>query len=213
MLAVKRQAQVEQMRFIFGKLFVGAQHAQNILRGGKFRIRVVQIHAAPIVNALFHLISRRHNRRHPRDKLNRLEHDIFDRGVLRRRIICIQRKHRPREHIHDVWAGGLHNHVLGEVVRKRARVGEDIKKAAELHAVRKKAEQQKPGCFLKAITAAGLRACNQVADTVAAVSQFAVDGDLFAFAQQIAVYVADLCDPRQHTGAVGIAQAALDRKF
>ena len=99
------------------------------------------------------------------------------------------------------------------IMNMLARVGEDIKKAAELHAVRKKAEQQKPGCFLKAITAAGLRACNQVADTVAAVSQFAVDGDLFAFAQQIAVYVADLCDPRQHTGAVGIAQAALDRKF
>ena len=163
-LAVQRQAQVQQPGLLVGELLIRPQQPQDVLGGGVFGIGVVQVHAAPVVHPALDLVGGGHDGGHPGHQPDRLAHDVLQGGVVGGVVIGGEGQHRPGEHGHDVAAGHLHNHVLGEVGGQVPAGGQDIRKAGELGAGGQAAHEQQPDGLLKAEPVLLLAAGDDVPD-------------------------------------------------
>ena len=83
-------------------------------------------------------------------------------------------------------------------------------KAVELLFVGQRARDEQVGDLFVAIAILGLGVIDQVLDVVAAQRELALVGHDLAIDLVVAVHVRDTGKARDHTRAVGVAQAALD---
>ena len=124
-------------------------------------------------------------------------------------IIRVKAQHAALQLIHDIGRGGVHG--VHEAFRQGAVLCQDLTEIVQLLPVGQTAEQQQPDHLFKhkAVIAVGL--VHDLVDVHTAVDQLAGSGDHMAFLIFfIAHNVADVGQAGQHTGAIRVAQAALD---
>ena len=210
MLGVQDEHEVKQMRFLRGVRLVGPDHAQEILRHGQLRFRIVQIQRFPVKIVPLGGEGVRRDERKARDQLDGLPQNVFQTRVVRAVVIRIERKDAARELVHDVAARCLEDHVLRKARGHGPRAGHHVAEAPLLRRRRQMAEQQQIRDLLIAERAARLMRVDDILDADAAVIELAGHRHPFAVHHVIALHAADLADADDDAGAVGVAKAALD---
>ena len=132
------------------------------------------------------------------------------RGIVRTVVIGIEGEDTAGQLVHDVAAGGLEDHVLGEPGGHGACAGHDVVESLLLRLRGQRAEQQQIRDLLIAERAAFPMGLDNILDADAAVIELAGHGNAFAVHHIIALHAADLADADEHARAVRVAQAALD---
>ena len=204
------QTEIQKPRFLVGKLLIRPDHAQEVLRNGKLRLRPVQIQAVIVIIMPLDHIGVRHNHGEAGDQLNGLAHHVFHAQAVRIGITGVEGQDGAPQLVHDIVAGILENHVLRKILRQR-RVG--VENGGEHVVLRLRgqlAEEQKirnlgetEALFLDI-------GVDQIGQIIAAIDEAALHGDAVAVDDAVAEDVADLGAADHDTGAVVIAQAALD---
>ena len=212
-LRMQNEAQVEHFRFQSGKFAVVAQHVEDVFRGGKVLLRLVDKEGGVRVIVSVSLLAVYGQKRKLRDQLERLAQYVLFGYVVRARIVGVEGENTARQHVHHVARGRLHDDIPHEGGGQAAEIRQDLAEALEVCLRRQVAEQKQEGRLFKGKAPPDLPG-DQIADADAAVVQLAVDGDFIAvciFAERL-----DLRDLRQAADdavAVYVAQAALDVVF
>jgi len=209
-LGVQDEHEVEQVRFLRGEGFVLANHPQQIFGHGQIGRRVVDIEGLPVEVVALGSIGVGRDERETADELDRLAQQVLERGVVRAVVEGIQSQHAAGQLIHDVTAGRLENHVLGEGVGHRPGGGEDAHELLLLLLARQMAQQQQIGDLLVAEGAVFPVRLDDVLYADAAVVEFAGHRHAHAVLHAVALDAADLADTDDDTGAVGVSEASLD---
>ena len=210
MLGMENEHEVEQMRFLRRVGRIGADHAQNILGDGQLRLRIVQDEGVSVKIMPLGGKGVRRDEREARDEADGLPQNVVQRGIVRTVVIGIEGEDAAGQLVHDVAAGGLEDHVLGEPGWHGACAGHDVVEALLLRLRGQRAEQQQIRDLLIAERAAFPMGLDNILDADAAVIELAGHGNAFAVHHIIALHAADLADADEHARAVRVAQAALD---
>jgi hypothetical protein len=210
---MEHQAQVQQPGLQLGEVVVRPDGVKEILRNRQLRAWAVEIQT--FVVKIVALYGKRvgHNGGHPGDELEGMEQLVLQGGVFRVVVVGIKGQDAPGQLVHNVLAGGLEDHVLGEVVGQGAVLGQNAAKSPQFLPLGQLPEQQQIGRLLKAEAVIGAEAGDDITDFDAPVKELALHGDLLAVLHIVAPDVADLGHSRHHAGAVGVAQTPLDIPF
>lgn len=103
------------------------------------------------------------------DELQTLPQHIGNAGIVCPVVVGIQRQHAPRQRIHHVLAGRLHDDVTHKAGGKGAVVGQQVRKGQKLCPGGKLPEQEQVGNLLKTEALLGDEAVDQLVDVDAAV--------------------------------------------
>ena len=152
----------------------------------------------------------RRDQREAGDEADGLPQDVFERGIVRALVVGIQGQHAAGQLVHDVAAGGLEDHVLGEGGGHLPGLGHDVIEALQLRAGRELAEQEQVGDLFIAEGAVLLVRGDDILDADAAVVKLAGHRHALAVHHIVALDAADLADADEHAGAVRVPKAALD---
>ena len=104
----------------------------------------------------------------------------------------------------------MEDHILGEVGRQGAQLGEHMVEIRQLFSGGQSPEEEQIGRLLKAEPPLGHKAVDQVLDTDAPVDEPALHGYSLAVLDVVALDVADLGDAGHNARAVGVAEAPLN---
>ena len=127
-------------------------------------------------------------------------------------VVGCQCEHAAGHGVHDIVAGGLHDHITGKVGGHGAALAQHAAELVQLFLGGQLAEQQQIARFLKGKAAAG-RPADQVFHVVAAVEQLTV-GRLFHPIHILeGADIGDIGQARQHALAVFVAQARFNAKL
>ncbi len=213
MLRVDHQTAVEQNGFLAREQSVRTNQAENIFRCGVVGVRHVQIHRRIVEVTALRLIGVGNDNREFCDQVDGLPHDIFQTGVIRIGIIGIQSERRYGQLVHNINAGGAHNHVLGEAVRQGAFLREQARKGIELLLIGQAAGEQQIRSFRKTEPVLRVKAVEQIVQIVTAINQTALNRLDLALVHHITVNVGDAGNAGENACAVRVAQTALDAVF
>ena len=198
---MQHQAQIQKQRLFFGVDAVAPQKRKDLLRNGKPGLFRVQKHGLPVKKAALDLIGLDRHIAHARDDLQRLPDFGLQREVLGVFVVGVKRQHAARQLVHNVGGGRFEHHVLKKALRP-----EQVK----LLFIGQDAEDQEIDHLFKAEAPLGLAVVHQIPHVIAAVVERALHRLALALVDDIAVYVADLCEAGHNARAVLVAQAALD---
>ena len=208
---VDEQAEVEQTRFLVGELLVGAVGAQNMLRRALALGGQVEVHAGPVIDAALDLVGVDHHRGQLGDQVDALAQDVGQAVVLGVLVVAVHGQHASRHLVHQVRRRRVQDHVVGKALRQLAVVLQQLAELSVLLLRGQGAEQQQPDDLLKHEAVMGVGLGGQRVNVDAAVDQTARNGhDGAVLLLVIADNAGHVRDAGQHTGAVQIAQTALD---
>ena len=209
MVRVDQQAHIQQLGLLVGELLVRAVGAEDVLRRALAGLGQMEEHALLIVIAALHLVGVDHHGGHACNEVDALVQDVLQAQVLGVLIVGIQTQHTTLQLVHHV--GRRRVHGVHEAIGQCAVLGQQRTEIVQLGLGGQTAEQQQPDDLLKdeAVVAVGF--FHDLLDVDTAVDQLAGDGDdmplLVLFVADDVAHVGQAC---QHTGAIRIAQAALD---
>ena len=210
-VGVHQQAEVEQAGLLMGELLVVAVGAQDMLGralplGGK-----VEVHTRPVIDTALDLISVDHHRGQLGNQVDALAQDVGQAVVLGVLIVTVHGQHAARHLVHQVGGRGVQNHIVGKALGQLTVVLQQLAEFGILLLRGQRAEQQQPDDLLKHKAVMGVGLGGQRVNVDAAVDQPARNGHNRAVLLFIVTdNVGHVRDTGQHTGAVQIAQAALD---
>ena len=171
----------------------------------------VEEHALVVVDTPLDLPGVHHDGGQPGDEADGLLQQVLQAQVLGVLVVAVHGQHATGQLVHDVGAGGLHDHVLGKAVGQGAVAVQDLAELLQFRRGGQGAEEQQPDDPFehKAVLLIGL--LRQLLHVDAPVDELAGDGHHRAVLGLVVAHnVADVGEPRQHAGAVGVAQTPLD---
>ena len=122
----------------------------------------------------------------------------------------VEQQHGALKHIHDARRHRGHGELFDVLVAQMPKSAQTFTKAVELFLSGQRARNEQIGDLFVAVAVLGLGVVDQVLDVVAAQRELALVGHDLAVDLVVAVHVRDAGKTRDHTRAVGVAQAALD---
>jgi len=208
-VGVEHQHHVQDVGFLVGVALVRAHHAQEVLRQGQLRLRIVDIQRVAQQVVPHDGIGVGHDKRHPRHDLHRLAQHVGGGSVVGAGVVGIQGQHAPGQLVHEIVGRSLEDNVLGEADGQISGLGQQSLEAVKLGLVGQLAQQQKIHGLLIA-EGAGFQVClHNVRGIDASVIKLARHWDALAVYNGVALHAAHARDADDDAGAVGIAQAAL----
>ena len=208
-LHVQKQRNVQHVGLQRGVFAVGAQHLQQVLGGGKFRLRPVDIHAAVVHIVVVGVVTVHRQHGEHADEFDALLQlglqIVLPDGV----IVAGQRQHAAGQRVHQVLAGGLHDDVPGEVGGQVPAFFQRSAEGAQLLLGGQLSQQQQIRRLLVGEPLAP-QPPDEVVHIVPPVPQLAGAGDLLAVPLLKGVDAGDVGQPRQNALAILVPQAALD---
>ena len=143
------------------------------------------------------------------DEPHRLQQQVFDGGVVGIRVIGVEREDAAGQLVHDVLAGVVHDHALGEALGELAGLIHDVLEVIQLGPGGEIPHEQQIRDLLIAERSRFPVGAHDVIQVDAAVVQPAGRGDALAILNEVALHAADLRHADEHAGAVAVAQATL----
>ena len=134
---------------------------------------------------------------------------VLGRAILGMLVVRVEKKDGASQHVHDVRRNVAHDHGRREPVGELALRVDHLDEAIELPLRGQLAHEEQVAYLLVAVAAVVRRVAEQIVQIVAAEAQKPVVGALLAVGDDVAVHVGDVRHPREHAGAVGVAQPAL----
>jgi len=208
-VGMDQQAHIQQLGFLVSKLLVRAVGAQDVLRGALAGLGHVEEHALLIIIAALHLVSVHHHGGHTGDQIDALVQDILQRQILGMLVVGIQAQHAPLHLVHNIGRRSIHG--IHKAIGQGAVLCQQLTELVQLLLGGQAAEQQQPDDLFKhkAVVAVGL--VHDLVDVHAAVDQTTRNGNDMPFLILFVAHnVTDIGQACQHTGAIRVAQAALD---
>ena len=171
----------------------------------------VEIHAVAVVDAALDLVGVHHHGGQLGDQVDALAQDVGQAGILSMLIVAVHGQYASRHLVHQVGRRRVQDHVVRKAAGQLAVVLQQFAELGILVPRGQRAEQQQPDDFLKHKAVAGVGLGGQGVQIDAAVDQAAGNGHNGAvFLFIITDNAGHIGDTGQHTGAVQVAQAALD---
>ena len=212
-VCVNQQAQIQQACFLVGELLVCTVGAQNVLRSALPGDGVMEVHAFVVIHTALELVGVHHHGGQLGNQVDALGQDVGQAQIIGVLVIAVHRKHAARHLIHNVGGGRVHDHVVRKALGQFAVLINQLAEPGILFLGGQCAKQQQPHHFLKheAVVLVGFG--GQSVNINAAVNQAARNGADGAFGQLFVTNNAgNIGNARQNTGAVRVAQTALNAK-
>ena len=209
-LGMNHHHHVEKVRLFFRVAGVRANHAQEVLRRGKLRARIVDMQRFSVKIVAVHRVGICHNCRERANELDGLREQIVCRRIIRVFIVGIQQQHAPRQIVHDVPARVAHDHAFGEAFRELPGFAHDIIEIGKLRFCRQVSHQKQVRDLLVAERSILAMCFDDFVEINAAVIELAWHGHAPAVFDQIALDAADLRHTDQNAGSVAVPKPALD---
>ena len=114
-LGVQQQCHIQHAGFQLGVLHIRAQHPQKVLCGGKLRVRPVDVHAAVFFVVVIGMVAVHGQHGEDAGQLDALAQHIGNFQITGLGVVGCQREHAAGHGVHDIVAGGLHDHITGKV--------------------------------------------------------------------------------------------------
>jgi len=211
-LGVQQQCHIQHTGFQRGVLHVRPQHPQEILGGGQLRVGPVDVHAAVLFVVVVGVVGIHGQHGEDAGQLDALAQHVGGVQVPGLGVIGGQGQHTAGHGVHDIVAGGLHDHVTGKIGGHGTALAQHPAEFFQLFRGGQLTEQQQVARFLKG-KAAAPAAVDQVLDVVAAVEQLTVGRALDAVHILKGADVRNVGQARQHALSVLVAQTGLDAIF
>ena len=135
---------------------------------------------------------------------------VLGRDHVRLGIEGVEQQYGALEHVHDARRHRGHRELFNVLVAQMSKGAQALTKAVELFLVGQRTRDKQIGDFFVAVAILGLGIVDQILDAVAAKRELALIGHDLSVDLVVAVHVRDAGKTRDHTRAVGVAQAALD---
>ena len=142
MLHMQHQRQIQHLGLQIRKMPVRTEHHEKVLRHGQILVGMMDVKAAVLAVVVIGVIAVDSHQRQRADENQRLPEHIVKTGVQRFGVIGRQRQYATGQGVHYIAAGGLHNHVPGEILGQRAALGQCIGEFPQLCLIGQTAEQQ-----------------------------------------------------------------------
>ena len=205
---MQHQKRVKEFGIFVCVALVVAEHTQEVLRHGEALLGVMDVEALFVEVVALHGVGVGDYDGEARNQLYRLAEHVLKTGVVGVGVVGVEGEDAAGELVHHVAAGGLDNHVLGEVVRQGAGFRQYGVELLELLFCGQLAHEQQVGDLLVAEAAVLDMRPDYVDDVYAAVVQPAGDGDNLAVLDVVAYDAAYAGDAGHDAGAVAVAESA-----
>ena len=189
-----------------------AQHHQDVLRHGQFRLWRVDIQIlAPFI--IIRVVPVYHQHRELRNQVQTLAQHIGNARIVCFVIIGIKLKDAPGDAVHHIPAGRLHDDVPHEIRRQRTAFRKHLLKMFQLVFCREFTEQKQIGGFLKSGMFRLKEASYQVFDIVAAVVKVALARNGFPVHNLRCADIGNIRQSGEHAFPVQVAESPFHLEF
>ena len=209
-LGVDHHAQIQELGLPLGEAVVVAHGVEEVLREGEPLLGAVEIQGVVVKVVALGRVGVGDDHGAPGHQLQGLAQLILQGPALRVLVIAVEGQDASAQAVHDVPARRPEDHILGEVGRQGAQLGEHMVEIRQLFSGGQSPEEEQIGRLLKVEPPLGHKAVDQVLDTDAPVDEPALHGDPLAVLDVVALDVADLGDAGHNARAVGVAEAPLN---